>query len=106
MPVIAPVASDFVAWLKLQSTPSSQSLDHYTEAFNCAIEAVLVRIDLPAGDFPARVREAIFLVASRLAKRVESPEGTAGFNGFVQQIVRDPDVDLLLGRLLKVTGFY
>lgn len=49
------------------------------------------------------VQEAILLLASRLYKRRQSPEGVAGFNseGIVVRITRvDPDVLLLIERHL------
>lgn len=51
----------------------------------------------------ADVQEAILLLASRLYKRRQSPEGIAGFasEGFVVRITRvDPDVMLLIERHL------
>ena len=49
------------------------------------------------------VQEAILLLASRLYKRRQSPEGVAGFasEGFVVRIVaQDPDIRLLMERHL------
>jgi hypothetical protein len=45
------------------------------------------------------VQEAIILMASRLYKRRQSPEGVAGFGelGVIRIISRDPDIELLLG---------
>ena len=47
------------------------------------------------------VQEAILLLASRLYKRRQSPEGVAGFTGegaFIRILAADPDVRVLLDR--------
>lgn len=55
--------------------------------------------DMPADD----VQYAILLLANRLYKRRQSPEGTAGFGGegvVVRILSNDPDVRILLERHL------
>ncbi len=53
------------------------------------------------------VDEAVLLLASRLWKRRQSPEGTAGFGGdgvVVRILARDPDIDKLLERYQDMTN--
>jgi hypothetical protein len=61
--------------------------------------------------YPARfeddeVQEAIVLLASRLYKRRNSPEGVAGFNdlGVVRIVASDPDIGRLLEFKLDMTA--
>lgn len=58
--------------------------------------------------YPQKLRTAILLTAARLAKRSTSPEGVVGFGdlGIVRFLARDPDVEALILRLLKLDGFY
>ena len=44
------------------------------------------------------VQEAILLLAARLYKRRQSPEGVAGWGdlGVIRIVARDPDIELLL----------
>ena len=112
MAVSRPTVDDLIGWLKPQSAPSPESLAVYTEAFDAALDDIESRINLPAGttdaNYPQRVRTAIVMEASRLAKRSTSPEGTAGFGGdglVVRVLGTDPDIERLLRRYLKLDGF-
>lgn len=113
MAVTRPTVDDLIGWLKLQTAPSDETLAVYTEAFDGAIDDIESRINLPAGttddNYPQRVRTAILMEAARLAKRSTSPEGTAGFGGdgiVVRVLGSDPDIERLIRRYLKLTGFY
>lgn len=53
----------------------------------------------------SEVQEAILLLASRLYKRRQSPEGVAGWDemsGVIRVISRDPDVERLIEQHLAV----
>jgi hypothetical protein len=56
--------------------------------------------DARLGQRHPEVTEAILLMASRLFKRRQSPEGVAGWSdlGAVRIVSRDPDVEALLER--------
>ena len=59
--------------------------------------------DRPAND----IQEAILLLASRLYKRRQSPEGVAGFGGegaLVRILAADPDIAELLERYIDMTN--
>lgn len=112
MPVAKPATEDLVAWLKLQTEPDEPTTLLYDECVACAIEEIESRVNLPEGttdeDYPQRLRTAELLLAARLAKRPGSPEGVAGMNdlGAVVRILsRDPDIESLIRRFLKLDGF-
>jgi hypothetical protein len=107
-----PTTEDLVAWLKLQSPPSDEAMAVYEECVTVAVEDIESRINLPDGttdeDYPPKIRLAIILLASRLAKRSTSPEGVAGMSdlGAVVRILgTDPDIERLIRRHLKLDGF-
>lgn len=115
-----PIIDDLIGWLKLQSTPSDESLAVYQECFDAAVDDIESRIDnvfvlaqgagdlTDDGNYPQKVRTAELLLASRLAKRQTSPEGVAGMSdmGVVVRILgTDPDIERLIRRFLKMDGF-
>ena len=115
-----PVIGDLIGWLKLQSTPNDETLAVYQEALDVAIFDIEDRIDnvfvkaLGWGDltddanYPQKVRTAILMDAARIAKRSTSPEGIAGQSelGIVVRILgSDPDIERLISRVMKMSGF-
>lgn len=107
-----PGTDDLIGWLRLQTDPSEDAYAVYEEAMEAAIADIEGRVDLPAGTdathYPQEIRTAILLDAARLAKRSTSPEGVAGMAdiGAVVHIVgRDPDIERLIMRFRKLTGF-
>jgi hypothetical protein len=62
-----------------------------------AVSWVEDRVMVASVDAP-EVVEAELLLASRLYKRRQSPEGVAGFGdlGIIRILARDPDIELLL----------
>jgi hypothetical protein len=120
MAVSKPTVDDLVGWLKLQSEPDAVTMDVYSECMDAAILAVEDRIDnafvvaLGWGDltddanYPQKVRTAELMLGARLAKRSSSPEGVAGMSdlGIAVRILNsDPDIEMLIRRVLKVDGF-
>lgn len=107
-----PEVEDLLGWLKLQTTPTGETLAAYSRVLDTALALVESRINLPAGttndDYPDAVSTAVLLTAARLAKRATTPEGIAGFGDFAAVRIGsfDPDVETLLGRFLKLDGFY
>lgn len=107
-----PTVDDLVGWLNLQSAPNDQTMAVYGECFDAALDDIESRINLPAGttdaDYPQRVRAAVLLMASRLAKRSTSPEGVAGMSELgiaIRILSNDPDIERLIRRFLKLDGF-
>ena len=107
-----PTTDDLVGWLKLQSAPSTETLAVYQECMDAAIDDIESRVKLPVGTtddvYPQRLRTAILLLASRLAKRSTSPEGVSGLSdiGAVVRILSsDPDIERLIRRFLRLDGF-
>lgn len=112
MAVDKPSVDDLVGWLKLESAPDAPTMAVYAECFDAALDDIESRINLPAGttdaDYPQRVRTAILLMASRLAKRSTSPEGVAGMSELgiaIRILSNDPDIERLIRRFLKLDGF-
>lgn len=69
-----------------------------------AREHVYTRI-YPAARVDNDIQEAILLLASRLYKRRQSPEGVAGFGGeggLVRIVAGDPDINDLMERHLNM----
>lgn len=115
-----PTINDLIGWLKLQSNPSTETRAVYQEALDVAIEDIETRIDnrfvLASGtgdltdeaNYPQKVRTAILMDATRIAKRSTSPEGVAGMSelGAVVRILGlDPDIERLIMRFKKMSGF-
>lgn len=107
-----PDVNSLIGWLKLQSPPTPDTLAVYETCIEVAIEDIESRINLPAGttdeNYPTKIAAAIIMNAARLAKRSTSPEGVAGMSdiGAVVRILsRDPDVERLVSRYLKLDGF-
>jgi len=93
------------AMLGMQSTKDDAVLSMCLEA---AGNAVYDRVS-PEFVHEAEVQQAILMLASRLYKRRQSPEGVAGWEemGAVRIAVRDPDVERLLEQYIdayKVFG--
>ena len=120
MGVSKPTVDDLIGWLKLQSPPAADTMAVYGEAFDGALDYIESRVDNTlivaqgAGDltddanYPQRVRLAVIMAAAKLAKRSTAPEGVAGFggDGFVVRLLgTDADVEGLIARFVKVTGF-
>lgn len=121
MAVSRPTLDDFIGWLKLQSNPDDAAMAVYTEAFNAALDDIESRIEptfvVAAGyslveaddNYPPKVRLAILLGTSRLAKRSTTPEGYAGSaaDGVMVRILsNDSDIERLIGRYKNsVLGF-
>jgi hypothetical protein len=110
--VTKPAVEDLVAWLKLQTEPDEASTLVYEECLATAVDEIESRCKVPADatdlDYPQRLRTAELLLAARLAKRSTSPEGVAGLSdiGAVVRILsRDPDIESLVRRFLKLDGF-
>lgn len=108
-----PTIDDLLGWLNLQTVPSEQAFDVYSEALDTALDLVESRINLPEGttdeDYPQRVRTAVILQAARLAKRSTTPTGVEGFDAgaVVVRVGRfDPDIEQLLARYMRVDGFF
>ncbi len=121
MAVTRPTVDDLVGWRKLQSNPTDETLAVLAEAFEGALDDIESRIDntivvakgysLLAVDnnSPPVVRLAVLMDANRLAKRSNTPTGVEGFGGtglVVRSGVRDPDVERLIRRYIKLDGFY
>ncbi len=112
-----PTITDLVGWLKLQSTPNAADLAVYQEALDTSFDDVESRISNDfviadgAGDltdpshYPQKVRTAVLMNATRLAKRSTSPEGVAGMSelGAVVRILGlDPDIERLIRRYRRL----
>jgi hypothetical protein len=121
MAVTRPVVDDLVGWRNLASIPTPETSDQLSEAFDGAIADVESRIDntivvakgysLAAADnnYPEVVRLAVLMEANRYAKRAATPTGVEGFGGqglVVRTGIRDPDVERLIRRYIKLDGFY
>ncbi len=107
-----PNTDDLIGWLKLQSPPDPDTLAVYDECVAGAIEDIESRINLPEGttddNYPRKVRVAVLMDAARLAKRSTSPEGVAGLSDIgavVRVLGKDPDIERLIVRYLKLDGF-
>ncbi len=111
MTTTKPTTDDLVGWLKLQSAPGAETRAVYDRVVAGAVSYIESRINLPVGTtdnlYPDDVALAILMTAARFAKRSTSPEGVAGLSdlGAVIRIqAKDPDVEVLLLRYLKL-GF-
>lgn len=77
-----------------------------TQALDVAGQHVRARV-YPSSWNESEVQQAVLMLANRLYKRRQSPEGTAGFgaDGLVVRIMaNDPDVKALLERHLDMTN--
>ena len=84
---------------------STKDDDELQVALDAAISWIEERIYVASADKP-EVDTATLLLASRLYKRRQSPEGTAGFGGdgvVVRVLANDPDVKALLERHQDMT---
>ncbi len=117
---VKPTTDDLIGWLKLQTPPSSDTLAVYDECMAVAFSDIESRLDnaiiklIGDGDltvptnYPQKARTAVIMDAARLAKRSTSPEGVAGMSDLgavVRLLGRDPDIERLISRYLKVSGF-
>lgn len=112
MAVTKPTVEDLIGWLKLNASPSDETLAVYSECFDAALDDIESRINLPVGttanNYPQRVRTAVLMMAARLAKRSTSPEGVAGMSDLgvaIRILSNDPDIERLIRRFLKLDGF-
>src|SRR5665213_3535566 len=109
---VKPTTGDLIGWLNMQAAPDEGRQAVLDEVMDSAIDNIESRVDLPVGttdsNYPQRIRAAILLEASRLAKRSSSPEGWAGMSdmGVVVRILgNDPDIERLIRRYKKLDGF-
>lgn len=109
----APTLEDVRTWLggdAAQPDPTTEL--RLAEAYAAAVEAVEGAVATRWTDgtetYPAGIRQAIFLVTSRLMARPASPQGVAGFDalGNVYRVLAsDPDVKAVVGPYLDLTRF-
>lgn len=107
---VKPTVDDFVAFLRLQTTPDDATLAELDEALQSSIEDIFDRIDVPADvtdeTWPSRLRYAVLLNAAHLSKSAQAPSGAESFGAF-QTLTTEgltPDVNRLLGSWMKVPG--
>lgn len=116
--VAKPTTDDLVGWLKLRTPIDAGVTAQLDEAFAAALSEIESRItnifvcadgyDLCDGaNYPPRVRTAVLLRAARLYKRTLSPEGVAAMAelGMIHIAGNDSDVEKLIGRYRKMSGF-
>lgn len=92
----------------------------YGESFDAAVDDIESRISsafviadgfsLVESDdnYPPRVRTAVLLMASRLAKRATTPSGVEGLSELgvvVRAMSNDPDVERMIARYKRMDGF-
>lgn len=100
----APTAAEVRAWADMAGDTASARVDEATAAAVAWIENAT---GLAGAEFDEVVRLAALMLASRWAKRGETPVGIAGFDdlGAVRITRSDPDIDELLAPYLPHTGF-
>lgn len=119
MALARPVVNDLVAWLNLNAPTPSECVQ-LSQSLAAAVKVIESRVsnafiiaqgdgDLTSGTtYPQQEFTAILILASRYNKRPGAPQGTAGFgvDGAVMRLLsNDPDVEVLIGRHLKLDGF-
>lgn len=95
---VLPTLDEFRVYVGAASTSDDQNMQ---EALDSATAWVVARI-YPEAIGVDECNQAILILASRLYKRRQSPEGVAGFasEGFVARIGRhDPDVKAMMERI-------
>jgi len=99
------VKADLDALRASIGTVSNVSNTLLERALTAATAWVRERV-MPARFEDDEVQEAIVLLASRLFKRRQSPEGVAGFGelGVIRILARDPDIELLLEHKLDYSA--
>lgn len=116
---IKPVVDDLIGYLKLRTPVDPDLQAQLDEVFNAALDEIESRVDnalviaqgagdlTDANNYPQRVRTAVLMEGARLNKRPSSPEGVTGFGelGVMRVTPTDPDVERMIARFLKTSGF-
>ena len=107
-----PTVTDLVNYMDLRVTPTGNPLAVLSDTIETALEVIEARLkpDVIPEDvtaYPHRVRTAVLMQASRLAKRRTSPEGvfTFGDSGAIRVGAIDGDIENLLTGLIRIDGF-
>lgn len=97
------IDADLDALRSSLGTVSNEANTLLRRALNTAKSWVAERVTASEYDTP-EVQEAIILLAARLYKRRQSPEGVAGWGdlGVVRIITSDPDISRLLEHKLNM----
>lgn len=95
------VAADVTAWSK---EPASPNLDRIVAAVNAYVGRLRVVADVPEGEpWPAEVKLGAVMLAARLMKRRNSPNGIEAATDMNVTYTARYDADI--SRLLGIDGF-
>lgn len=100
LPETGPVNRDQVkAYAQIKDNVDDARIDRIVDAVNALVRDLpIAQRAMDAPDWPARITEGAVMLAGRLWRRKQSPDGVAAANDFGPVYVQrnDPDIALML----------